>query len=686
MLADNFLILWTDCLSEFCIQTTIIIKANTMQSWLSKKIALLSIASPLILVAYILFSLSYSYNTFENAELTKSAAEFAVLTNVAITQIQKERGMSAGYIGSKGEKFASQLKAQRKNVDAAVKEVNEFENLEHIPDLKDMMLGLLNVQFIELGTLRNKVSNLKITASESVTQYSEMTQNLLDFNGRLVAISENVLGKQKFMLLYSIGKLQEKSGLERALLNTIFVSKTVTDGQFLKFETLLATQEEALQDLSVLATEEFLMKLEGFKASQAEKNIGPFRAEVLGFPDVTISSESEDWFAAATSRINAIANMRGDLFSQLAEHAKEESASSFATVVLDIILLLATLVLGICIYWVLRLRKKQSEELQKKLKKINQNLDLTLAVEHLSQDDLGEVTDLINELIVVFKNDLMAFQKAAVEIAAASNEASDSSSQTSNNIQQQQSRISTSLSSTETLDDGISEDLKSIKKLAEYATNSTQMMSEGEKKVESAVTGIRTTANEVTNVGKTIEKLNERVQDILKMVDVIRSVADQTNLLALNAAIEAARAGEQGRGFAVVADEVRALAKRTQEATQQIAGVVDELNECSNIAFQSIASGSETANNAVHLADQINVVLTNVTNNMRELEGLTQSVDQSARQQSESVNQLANDIRIVDSFSLENTLSSEQVVATSSQLSEIAEQMVESISRYKVAG
>lgn len=656
-----------------------------MQSWLSKKIAILSIAPPLVLLAFILYSLIDSYAKFENADLTKSAAELAVLTNAAITQLQKERGMSAGYIGSNGEKFAIQLTTQRKSVDEAIKQVNDFTDFNKIPDAKDLMLGALKTHAIQLPSLRKKVSELKITVGESVYQYSKMTGNLLDFNGRLVAVSQNALGKQKFMLLYNSGKLQEKSGLERALLNTIFATKTVTDDQFLQFKTLLSIQSEATNDLRILATTEFASSLEKFKSSQAEKNVAPFRQQVIGFPDTEISLDSVDWFAAATSRIEAMANMQSELFAQLLLHADEESTSSLTTVVLDIILLVITVMLSICIYWVLSVRKKQSSELQSKLKKINGSLDLSLAVEHVSDDDLGEVTDLINELIIVFKNDLMAFQDAANEIAAASQQASVSSSQTNTNIQLQQSSTSSSLAATEMLGIGITEDLSSITKLTEYATTSTKMVSEGEKIVESAVAGIRTTANEVTNVGKTIEKLNERVEDILKMVDIIRSVADQTNLLALNAAIEAARAGEQGRGFAVVADEVRALAKRTQEATQQIAGVVDELNDSSNSAFRSIESGSETANNAVELADQINVVLTNVTNNMRELESLTLNVDQSARQQSHSLQQLTSDIRSVDAMSSENALSSEQVVTSSEQLSHIAEHMAESIGRYKVS-
>jgi methyl-accepting chemotaxis protein len=204
----------------------------------------------------------------------------------------------------------------------------------------------------------------------------------------------------------------------------------------------------------------------------------------------------------------------------------------------------------------------------------------------------------------------------------------------------------------------------------------------GEKLVLNAVAGIEETANEVKGVGQTIERLNEKVGDILNIVDVIGAVADQTNLLALNAAIEAARAGEQGRGFAVVADEVRALAKRTQDNTQEISKVVEGLTTSSNEAFTAIAKGVAKADAAVTYSKEIQIALKDVSDKMTELRSFSDAVEQSAHQQSFSLKQITEGVRSIDLFGAENAVGAEQVSAASQQLSATSSSMLAKIQKY----
>jgi methyl-accepting chemotaxis protein len=216
------------------------------------------------------------------------------------------------------------------------------------------------------------------------------------------------------------------------------------------------------------------------------------------------------------------------------------------------------------------------------------------------------------------------------------------------------------------------------------AENAAKETVNGEEAVKTSMKGISQTAVEVAPVGDTITDLNSRVNDILGMVDVIKSVADQTNLLALNAAIEAARAGEQGRGFAVVADEVRTLAKRTQQSTQEISDVVDVLKSSSQKAFASIESGNHQAKEAVANAQQISDVLAKIVESIKSVDEVTGVIATSTQEQSTVIQSINSNVASIDNQARETVVGAEQLSASSLQLSQIAHDMEERIQAYKV--
>jgi methyl-accepting chemotaxis protein len=219
---------------------------------------------------------------------------------------------------------------------------------------------------------------------------------------------------------------------------------------------------------------------------------------------------------------------------------------------------------------------------------------------------------------------------------------------------------------------------------SDEAENAAKETVNGEQAVKTSMQGISKTATEVARVGETITELNSRVNDILGMVDVIKSVADQTNLLALNAAIEAARAGEQGRGFAVVADEVRTLAKRTQQSTQEISDVVDVLKSSSQKAFLSIEIGNQQAEAAVTNAQQISVVLAKIVENIQSVDDVTRVIASSTQEQSTVIQSINSNVASIDDQARENVVGAEELSASSLQLSQIAYDMEERIQTYKV--
>ncbi len=653
-----------------------------MQAWLSKRITFFSLVPVAFLAIFILYAVVKSMNSLADAKLTQAELRLAILSYELLTEVQKERGMSAGFIGSDGADFKDALLVQREKVDFSINALTKAEAGEKVYFADDALFQPLNSLINKLKRSRTEVDSLSTSVPQTVEYYTQITGILINFKASLVKYVNDANAKQGFLLLFKLAELQELSGLERAMLSNYFALGDLNANQLSAHKSNLVSQQTLLKNLNTLSTPEFQSAITAFTNSNAVQSVEPFRSQIRNYATQQLSAQSADWFAQSTARINEIGNLVEDLFLQIAQSNENELVDSTSYMIFNSILMAISIVLTAVIYIVLKQRQAQSSELKHKLNMLATDRDLTQVIDKYSNDDLGVVATKVNELVDQIKTDLLEFQTSANEITFATNQVAESSELTRENINSQHSNLTQSLTSAELLSAGINADIESISKIAEYTKLSSAAVKDGEKLVSKAVADIHETAHEVNKVGESIDLLNTKVGDILKMVDVIRSVAEQTNLLALNAAIEAARAGEQGRGFAVVADEVRALAKRVQDSTVEISSVVDELRDSSDQAFNTIAKGAERANNTVSMADSIRDALQQIAENMRELEDFSAAVEQSAQQQSFSLNGMTSGIREIDAMSEKNAEGAEKVAVASNQLAFTANSMLDNISKY----
>ena len=273
--------------------------------------------------------------------------------------------------------------------------------------------------------------------------------------------------------------------------------------------------------------------------------------------------------------------------------------------------------------------------------------DLTKRIEEVKNDEIGQLVVEFN----IFIDKIQTLVKETVviteEVGQSTDTASSISQHTTEIIEEQKQEIDMVATSANELAQNSSEIAHNANLSQELANNAETQVGKGAAVVNQATIGISQLAENVSSAAVVVNKLKEDSQSIGEVLNVIRGIAEQTNLLALNAAIEAARAGEQGRGFAVVADEVRTLASRTQESTASIENIIDELQSSASKAVTVMESSQIEAQTSVGLTEQVQEVLTEITGVITDIQSQTQEIALSVTQQSTVAEEVSKNIENV---------------------------------------
>ncbi|MEC9168431.1 MAG: methyl-accepting chemotaxis protein [Pseudomonadota bacterium] len=310
--------------------------------------------------------------------------------------------------------------------------------------------------------------------------------------------------------------------------------------------------------------------------------------------------------------------------------------------------------------------------------------DLTHRLDDSAQDEFGLLARNCNTLIGNLKELITAINVRAEQLAAASEQTSAVTAQTTHSIQDQKSQIgqvataTTEMHSTSQLVVQNAEDtLSQIRHADAEAENVRQISLENKNTIEIL-------SRDVQEAADVINKLHQDSTSIGGILDVIRGVADQTNLLALNAAIEAARAGEQGRGFAVVADEVRTLASRTQESTQEINAMIEVLQAGAEKAVSVMNQGKEQTAACVAQTEKATQALDIISDAVHKAHDVSSQIEQSAREQNTVSQEISEKLETIVGIAEETTAGAQQTSESSHEVARLAEELQQSIRQFKV--
>lgn len=313
------------------------------------------------------------------------------------------------------------------------------------------------------------------------------------------------------------------------------------------------------------------------------------------------------------------------------------------------------------------------------------NADLNSQFNTKRKDELGELQRSFDTFVVSIKETLLQVAEATSAVASASSEISTSTEQMAAGAQEQTSQTSEIATAVEQMTKTIVENSSNVTQISDGAKLTRKQAEEGGVIVEETVVGMSRIADVVNRSAEKVQVLGKSSEQIGEIVSVIDDIADQTNLLALNAAIEAARAGEQGRGFAVVADEVRKLAERTTKATKEIASMIKQIQTDTKEAVGSMLRGRKEVGEGIQLAGRAKDKLVEIVENVQHAADTMALVATSTEEQSSTSEQIAKNVEAVSAVTQQTASGTQQIARAAEDLNRLTENLQQLVNKFKLS-
>ncbi|MDE1251344.1 methyl-accepting chemotaxis protein [Vibrio aestuarianus] len=310
--------------------------------------------------------------------------------------------------------------------------------------------------------------------------------------------------------------------------------------------------------------------------------------------------------------------------------------------------------------------------------------DLSQRIEVKGNDEIAQLSTGFNGFIEKIHQSMKEVASTSHALQSAAESVSEKSNRTHNNSQEQRDQTIQVVAAINQMGATISEIASNAATAAETANQASGNTDEGRAVVNKAKDAISRLAADIENTGKVVEQLASTTQDIGSILDVIRDISDQTNLLALNAAIEAARAGEQGRGFAVVADEVRNLASRTASSTEEIQKMINQLQNDAKDAVTAMASGKVVTQEGVSASDEAVNVLVNISDRIHDISDRNTQVATATEEQSTVVHTINQNIEEINSINEVTTSTAEELAEASQELRDLSGRLDKMVGSFKL--
>ncbi|WMO16609.1 methyl-accepting chemotaxis protein [Pseudoalteromonas piscicida] len=601
----------------------------------------LTMISSFSLLAFLLFLVGKNVlNNWRQYNAADQDINYVVLLD-AIEKVAHhhavERGLTAGFLGNPSSDNKRKVEAQREIADQTISTLKSIHSSLFLKD-KNVQKWLPYIFEVEANKNRVRGEVDRKNGSNAFAYYSKLNQVSLNTAAKIqVYVSDRTLSSE-LSIAFLIAQSKERLGQIRGKVNGVLAKKAMSDTlkDDIKYyrqqlEMSLHQLETALEGTGQSNVQTILSSSEAKAFNQILDTL-----ESQGQVDFSRLPSSAEWFSAATSLIGKFKTKLDSVWEMtIKESQKHKSDIAFESILMFMLFVIVLSFIALVNFHLIRSLRSELSQLTSILKRVAEEGDLTLDMRLNTRDELGQISESIYNTIYAFK-DLMVGLAKSVQVGTRLGEKMHLAA---SNVNEDAQKTQGMASSIAVAIEEMAATSQEIAKLAQDTLDasdqlnieSQQLLADNQKNLDTMKT-LSTSMNTVDEMAASMEK---QVSEINTILDSIRSVAEQTNLLALNAAIEAARAGEHGRGFAVVADEVRGLANNSKQSSEQISTLLLSLSEISQSVVKSIRENTLLTQNTMNEVEETRKVSLRVNEHSSHVEKLTTSVATAACEQSE---------------------------------------------------